>query len=430
MLDKPNLSSASTTGSSCCVPEVAIRETVINTGGCCTPSRKSKSLDTLDDLHVPSDLGGLWDPQALPYDTQYGEVAGLAPGAMGASGNIRKIARTVGSIAEAVTYPVIATLVILVALAVFQPEQAKATVVFILEAVWSIFPFLAISVAIAAGAIATNADSLIGKAFTGREGRAIIVAAAIGAFSPFCSCGVIPVIAAFLMSGVPLAPVMAFWISSPIVDPEMFALVWGGLGLEFAIVKTIAAILMGILSGYATMAFVRWNGPQGLLKIDALRTCGCSGPKAQDKPVWRFWQDPERVKAFWKALESNVWFLGRWLVFAFTLESLMVAYIPGDVVAGVLRETGAWAIPLSVLVGVPTYLNGYAAIPLVSGMIKLGVSPAVGLGFMLGGAVTSLPAAMAVWALAKPKLFAFYILLCVSGSLASAYGYSAFLAMN
>ena len=46
----------------------------------------------------------------------------------------------------------------------------------------------------------------------------------------FCSCGVIPLIAAMLVAGVPLAPVMAFWIASPIMDPEMFVLTAAGIG--------------------------------------------------------------------------------------------------------------------------------------------------------------------------------------------------------
>lgn len=338
--------------------------------------------------------------------------------------------QSIRRVVEKISYPVVITSLIVIALYLFDRDQSFKTLLFILDSIWSIFPFLVISVLIAAGAVATDADSLVGRAFVGREHRAVLAAAAIGALSPFCSCGVIPVVGAFLMAGVPLAPVMAFWISSPIVDPEMFALVWGGIGLEFAVVKTIAAISMGIFAGYVTMAFVRRNGQENLLKLSPTRACGC-GPKREiPKVKWVFWKESERVHAFWRTFKGNTWFLGRWLVLAFTLESLMVTYIPGTIVAGALRDTGPWAIPIAVMVGIPTYLNGYAAIPLVSGMIQLGVSPAVGLGFMLGGAVTSLPAAMAVWAFAKPRLFVLYITLCVLGSLASAYCYAAFLAME
>ncbi len=54
-------------------------------------------------------------------------------------------------------------------------------------------------------------------------------------------------IAALLAAGVPLAPVMAFWLASPVFDPEMMVLTWGVLGLEMAVAKTISAIAIGPL---------------------------------------------------------------------------------------------------------------------------------------------------------------------------------------
>ena len=65
----------------------------------------------------------------------------------------------------------------------------------------------------------------------------VVFASLMGALSPFCSCGVIPLIAALLASGVPLAPVMAFWLASPLMDPSMFLITTGVLGLQFAIAK-------------------------------------------------------------------------------------------------------------------------------------------------------------------------------------------------
>ena len=54
-------------------------------------------------------------------------------------------------------------------------------------------------------------------------------------------------------------------------------------------------------------------------------------------------------------------------MFAFLLESLMLAYVPEMLVAAWLGSVNDWALPLAVAIGVPAYLNGYAAIPLVAG---------------------------------------------------------------
>ena len=51
--------------------------------------------------------------------------------------------------------------------------------------------------------------------------------------------------------------------------------------------------------------------------------------------------------------------------------------------------------PLAVTVGVPAYLNGYAAIPVVAGLMQTGMAPGAAMAFMIAGAMTSIPAAIA-----------------------------------
>ncbi|MDP6343789.1 MAG: permease, partial [Alphaproteobacteria bacterium] len=88
------------------------------------------------------------------------------------------------------------------------PQQTWESVRFAADALLHISPFLALSIALAAYAKASGADNLIAVVFQGRQARMIVAAALFGALSPFCSCGVIPLIAALLAMGVPLAPVM------------------------------------------------------------------------------------------------------------------------------------------------------------------------------------------------------------------------------
>lgn len=211
----------------------------------------------------------------------------------------------------------------------------------------------------------------------------MIAAALVGALSPFCSCGVIPLVAALLAAGVPLAPVMAFWIASPIMDPEMFILTAAGIGTGFAVAKTLAAVSMGLFAGYATLALDRAGALRSPLK-QAPR-CGCKpsiDTGATPAVVWTFWTDPARRTRFRSEVETTGWFLFKWLTFAFLLESLMTAYVPSEWIAGLVGAGSAFALPLAVLVGMPSYLNGYAAIPLVSGLLDLGMSQGAALAFM------------------------------------------------
>ena len=279
-------------------------------------------------------------------------------------------------------------------------------------------PYLLLSIGLAAYAGATGADNLIARAFKGSPILMIMIAAAFGGLSPFCSCGVIPLIAALLAMGVPLSAVMAFWLASPVIDPSMFVLTAGVLGWEFAVAKTIAAIGLGMFGGYTTMLLMRSGAFANPLRGGvATGSCGASPVKAPRSVEWAFWHQPERREKFASEALKAALFLFKWLTLAFVLESLMVAYVPAEWVTQAVGGEGFMSILLATLVGVPSYLNGYAALPLVSGLMEKGMVPGAGLAFLVAGGVTSLPAAIAVWALAKREVFVLYIGLALVGSL-------------
>lgn len=313
---------------------------------------------------------------------------------------------------------------ILLAIYLAAPDQGRASVAFTLDSLWGIAPYLVASIALAAGAKAAGADGLIAKAFTGRPHAMIILAAGFGALSPFCSCGVIPLIAALLAMGVPLGPVMAFWLASPVIDPSMFVLTAGMLGLQFAVAKTIAAIAIGLAGGFAIHALTA-RGYIGAPLREGLGDGGCAGSSVRaPKPVkWRFWEDAARRGKFWTDAGANTVFLGKWLALAFVLESLIVAYLPESLIIRTVGGEGWASVATATLVGIPAYLNGYAALPLVSGLIEQGMAPGAGLAFLVAGGITSIPAAMAVFAVARRPVFVAYVGFAVIGSLAAGLAY-------
>ena len=312
----------------------------------------------------------------------------------------------------------------LIALGVLDAAQLPEGVRFVAGALAGIAPFLVLAVAIAAFASASGADRLIARAFSGSPGRTVILAAVVGALSPFCSCGVIPLIAAMLRAGVPLAPVMAFWLASPIMDPEMFVLTAAGVGLGFAGAKTVAAVGMGLAGGIAVLALERAGGLRDPLADAARPGCGAGfDPRAPVSVRGRFWEDADRRERFVRDSLGTGGFLLKWLTVAFLAESLMMAYVPAESVAAVLGGDSAFAIPLAAVVGVPAYMNGYAAIPLISGLLEMGMSNGAALAFATAGAVSCIPAAIAVWALVRRSVFVLYLALGLGGAILSGFLY-------
>lgn len=311
----------------------------------------------------------------------------------------------------------LALVTILALTAYFDPVQFRPTVSFTATALWHTAPFIAFAVLAVAYMKATGAETLLAKAFEGRQTRMIILAALLGGLSPFCSCEVIPFIAAMLALGAPLGAVMAFWLASPIMDPAMFLITSGTLGWDFAIAKTLAAVGLGLFGGFVTMAAAR-----SAVFADPLREKpqigGCCGVKKpfQGKPVWRFWQEIDRRDTFRENALENAVFLVKWLALAYVIEALMLEYVPADMIARLLGGDGIGAIILGALVGAPAYLNGYAAVPLVDALLAQGMSNGAAMSFVIAGGVSCIPAAIAVWALVKPRVFAAYLGLAITGA--------------
>jgi uncharacterized membrane protein YraQ (UPF0718 family) len=194
------------------------------------------------------------------------------------------------------------------------------------------------------------------------------------------------------------------------MDPAMFAITSGTLGIEFALAKTVSAIGLGLLGGFGTL----------LLKstpvfTDPLRekpqVGGCCGvkPPFSGTPVWKVWGEAERVSTFREAVLENGAFLLKWLALAYVIEALMIHYVPASMIASVLGGDGVQPIILGALVGAPAYLNGYGAVPLVAGLLEQGMSNGAAMSFVIAGGVSCIPAAIAVWALVKPRVFAAYL---------------------
>ncbi|NND17099.1 MAG: permease [Silicimonas sp.] len=313
--------------------------------------------------------------------------------------------------------------------AIFDPAQAVEMVRFALAALGHTGWFIAFAVLAVGYLKASGSEALLARAFEGREGRMIVMAALLGGLSPFCSCEVIPFIAALLAVGAPLSAVMAFWLASPLMDPAMFLITAGTLGLPFAVAKTMAAVGLGLLGGVTVYLFARSRVFADPLKIQSTKKgcCGSARSPFEGAPVWQFWTERPRREVFRDTVVDNALFLGKWLLLAYMIEALMLAYIPAETIATVLGGQGVWPVVLGALVGAPAYLNGYAAVPLVDALLAQGMANGAAMSFMLAGGVSCIPAAVAVWALVKPRVFAAYIGIAFAGSLMAglAWGFAA-----
>lgn len=291
--------------------------------------------------------------------------------------------------------------------------------VFAIKAFASTLPYILFAVLLIAWLKASGAEAMIADVFKGREIRMIFLAAIFGGLAPFCSCEVIPFIAGLLALGAPLSAVMAFWLSSPLIDPPSLFITAAALGWPFAIGKAVSAVALGLFGGF-TIKILLGGGIFGdPLRVRSSGGCGCGPSPFEGQTKWKFWQESGRRKIFKSEFISNMLFLVKWLALAYVLEAMLVSYMPADLIVSVVGGEGIIPIATAAIVGMPAYLNGYVAPALLSGLMDQGMSSGAAMAFMVAGAVSSIPAMAAVWSLVKPGVFAAYLGLGISGAIIS-----------
>lgn len=148
----------------------------------------------------------------------------------------------------------VALVVGLVSAFALAPGHAVATGQFVLSGLLDVTPIVVPGILIAAWIMASGASDRVAQTMQGRTISSVVLAAGVGAVTPVCGVTVLPLMAGLLAGGVPLAPVMAFWLSSPITDPAMLSVTVATLGWEFTLGKTIAAVGLGLFGGFGTAA--------------------------------------------------------------------------------------------------------------------------------------------------------------------------------
>ena len=286
------------------------------------------------------------------------------------------------------------------------PAPDVGTFFEVAEGLLVLAPVVAVA-ALLAGALTVGdwSDRVLGWIGTGTL-RSVTIASAIGALTPVCGLGVLPLIASLLRRGVPLAAIMAFWIASPITDPAMLVVTAGILGVPFAIAKTVAAFAIGLAAGAvtATLPGVH-SSASNLMRTEALAAYGCAPSES----------------TFFREAWTSARLVARWLALALVLEALLQRHVPARWIEAALGGDSPVSIPLAAIVGAPFYLDGYAALPLVRGLVGMGMDTGAALALLISGAAVSLYALIAVASLVRMRVLVLYLTLAVTGACLSGY---------
>ncbi|MEI6108353.1 MAG: permease, partial [Opitutae bacterium] len=81
-------------------------------------------------------------------------------------------------------------------------------------------------------------------------------------------------------------------------------------------------------------------------------------------------------------------------------------YVPENFMAAIMGKGAWWSVPLAVLIGIPMYSNAAGIIPIVQALLGKGAALGTVLAFMMSVIALSLPEAIILRKVLKPRLIA------------------------
>ena len=236
----------------------------------------------------------------------------------------------------------------------------------------------------AAGLLIGSAIAVFGKeklhgllgAVQGRVG-ALWLAAGVGVVSPLCMYGTIPIAAALAHKGARHDVLAAFMMSSVLINPQLL-IYTAALGRGVLVARVVSCLVCGVVAGL----LVRWRTRGGQAFFDFRGVS--EGAASRDT-------HPNALLRYLANVARNARATGLWFVLGILLAALFLYLLPHKALHHFAAPTGAAAeVAGMALVGIPFYVCGGGAVPLMAGWMQLGMSPGAIIAFSLTGAGTKI----------------------------------------
>jgi uncharacterized membrane protein YraQ (UPF0718 family) len=242
--------------------------------------------------------------------------------------------------------------------------------------------------------LSSRISSLVGRRRSGRLAvLAVIPAALLGAASPICMYGTVPLIASLGRKGVPQHLLAAFMVSSILINPNLFLFSFS-LGAAMALGRLAACVLAGVIAG-VLVGLLYKNKP--LFSFE-----GFEDRKKKDVGL-------RSLRRFLNDLNRAVLKTAPYLFAGILLAALFECYFPKNIIAALFGGNKGFGILMAASLGVPVYVCGGGTIPLLKAWLEAGMSPGSAMAFMISGPATKITNLGAVKIILGMRNFILYI---------------------
>lgn len=231
-------------------------------------------------------------------------------------------------------------------------------------------------------------------------GGEYLSASVFGAITPFCSCSSIPLFIGFLQGGLPLGITFSYLITSPLVNEVALALFIGMFGWKVTLVYALSGILLGTVLGWLLSRF-RLEPYVEEWVWNIAKNKNANSKVAQRKPTFS-----ERWPAIVQESKEIIRRVGPYVLIGIGIGGLIHGFLPTNFFEAYLSDSNPFAVPVAVVVAIPMYANASGVIPIIQALVAKGIPLGTALAFMMAVVGLSLPEALILKKVMKPRLLA------------------------
>lgn len=322
-------------------------------------------------------------------------------------------------------------------------------------------------------------DSKIQALLGGEHGRGYLMAAIIGAITPFCSCSTIPMLRGLLKAKAGFGPTMTFLFSSPLLNPIIIGLFFATFGMKVTIAYAAIALIVSVIAGLILhmLHFEKYvipekkaqaaasccgtpepkqsccsGAPKKTLKVlepisfASKQTCCASGPQIESaccepvqseasccttsastasccsgssKPAPAAFS--QKLKLAFKDGWRQFIQISLYLLLGVSLGAIIYGFVPGEFIAKYASGDNFYAVPLAAVIGIPLYVRVEALIPLTAVLVGKGMGLGAVMALIIGGGGASLTEVILLKSMFKMPMIVAFLVVILGMAIISGY---------
>ncbi|MEH0759557.1 permease [Vibrio sp. 16] len=305
-----------------------------------------------------------------------------------------------------------------------------------------------------------------------RNGKGYIVAAFLGAITPFCSCSTIPFLKGLLRARAGFGPMMVFLFGSPLLNPVIIGLFVVTFGWKVAAFYFLIAMTVSVVAGYVLekLGFEKYVKPEAYqavensscrasreerkpikteanscspkaacgeptLPVAAQSTCcstnaepkikvSCCGPDGSATATLIESKQPSRWMNIWLSTWKDFKQIFPYLMLGIAIGSFIYGFIPTELIVEYAGAGKWYAIPVAAVIGIPLYIRAEAVIPLSAALVQKGMALGSVMALIIGSAGASLTEVILLKSIFKNQMIAAFLTVILGMAIGAGFLYS------